>query len=38
MSKPPLAIFTPLPPARSGIADYASELAPLLDIDLADFQ
>ncbi|MFG0305968.1 MAG: glycosyltransferase [Phycisphaerales bacterium JB040] len=30
MSRPPLAIFTPLPPAKSGIADYASELAPLL--------
>jgi glycosyltransferase involved in cell wall biosynthesis/SAM-dependent methyltransferase len=30
MNRKPLAVFTPLPPARSGIADYAAELSPYL--------
>lgn len=33
MSKPPLAIFTPLPPSKSGIADYCYEQLPLLSRD-----
>lgn len=30
MSKTRVAVFTPLPPSKSGIADYAAELAPFL--------
>ncbi len=30
MTRPPLAIFSPLPPSRSGIADYHAELLPHL--------